>query len=98
MISAMCELAPKKGTNMGNTSSKCSHPHGTCSQRLILLFLLATIKPEEEARARFKELMQHRRLVELTKAQVEDINTLRMELEKQRMRTFPVLSDREQET
>ncbi|XP_032890082.1 cilia- and flagella-associated protein 43 isoform X2 [Amblyraja radiata] len=72
--------------------------HISVSERLHIQEMTATIKPEEEARARFKELMQHRKLVELTKAQVEDINTLRIELEKQRMRTFPVLSDREQQT
>ncbi|XP_078268914.1 cilia- and flagella-associated protein 43 isoform X2 [Rhinoraja longicauda] len=72
--------------------------HISVSERLHIQEMTTTVKPEEEAHARFKELMQHRRLVELTKAQVEDITTLTIELEKQRMRTFPVLSDSEQQT
>ncbi|XP_051883623.1 cilia- and flagella-associated protein 43 [Pristis pectinata] len=64
------------------------------SERQHVQGMTSMVKPEEDARARFKELMQHKRLVELTRAQADDITTLRNELEKQRMRTFPVLTER----
>uniref|UniRef100_UPI00398E96F4 cilia- and flagella-associated protein 43 isoform X2 n=1 Tax=Pristiophorus japonicus TaxID=55135 RepID=UPI00398E96F4 len=51
----------------------------------------------QDARARFKDLVQHNKLMELSRAQAEDIAILRKELERQRMRTFPVLTETEQD-
>ncbi|XP_072095169.1 cilia- and flagella-associated protein 43 [Mobula birostris] len=70
--------------------------HISVSERQHVQEMTTVVKPED-ALARFKELMQHRRLVELTRAQAEDITILRNELEKQRMRTFPVLTEKQEQ-
>ncbi|XP_072883182.1 cilia- and flagella-associated protein 43 isoform X1 [Hemitrygon akajei] len=66
------------------------------SERQHVQEMTTMVKPED-ALGRFTELMQHRRLIELTRAQAEDITVLRNELEKQRMRTFPVLTEKQEQ-
>ncbi|XP_069756502.1 cilia- and flagella-associated protein 43 isoform X2 [Narcine bancroftii] len=68
------------------------------SERQYVQGMSTMVKPEGDAYARFKELMQHKKLAELTRAQAEDIITLRNELERQHMRTFPRLTEKEQQT
>ena len=40
---------------------------------------------------RYKEIVQRRKLVELAKAQAQEVAVLRAEVERLRMRTFPAL-------
>ncbi|XP_078421122.1 cilia- and flagella-associated protein 43 isoform X2 [Cetorhinus maximus] len=55
-----------------------------------------TIRSDHDARIRFRDLMQHNKLMELSRTQAEDIAILRNELERQRMKTFPILAEAEQ--
>ena len=48
-----------------------------------------TVDPAETARARMKAVMTRRKLVDLAKAQTEEIEFLRGELDRLRQRTFP---------
>ncbi|XP_041065246.1 cilia- and flagella-associated protein 43 [Carcharodon carcharias] len=55
-----------------------------------------TIRSDQDARIRFRDLMQYNKLMELSRTQAEDIAILRNELERQRMKTFPILAEAEQ--
>ncbi|XP_017552052.1 cilia- and flagella-associated protein 43 isoform X1 [Pygocentrus nattereri] len=47
---------------------------------------------ESEAEERYQDILQRKKLVELAKAQAEEVTILRTEVERMRMKTFPALS------
>ncbi|GCB74864.1 hypothetical protein scyTo_0020275, partial [Scyliorhinus torazame] len=70
--------------------------HISVSERQNIQEMITTVKSDEDARTRFKDLLQHNKLMELSRSQSEDIEILRNELERQRMKTFPILAEAEQ--
>lgn len=51
----------------------------------------ASNKEEGSAEKRYAEIVQRRKLVDLAKAQAQEVAVLRAEVERLRMRTFPAL-------
>ena len=54
-------------------------------------FLVADKRSDAGAEQRYREIVQRRKLVELAKAQAQEVAVLRAEVERLRMRTFPAL-------
>ena len=52
---------------------------------------VADKRSDAGAEQRYREIVQRRKLVELAKAQAQEVAVLRAEVERLRMRTFPAL-------
>ncbi|XP_067909306.1 cilia- and flagella-associated protein 43 isoform X2 [Heterodontus francisci] len=72
--------------------------HISVCERQNIQEMTTMVGSTQDAQTRFRDLMQHNKLVELSRTQAEDIASLRNELERQRMKTFPVLAEIEQYT
>ncbi len=59
--------------------------------KLLLVSLAADKRSDAGAEQRYREIVQRRKLVELAKAQAQEVAVLRAEVERLRMRTFPAL-------
>ncbi|XP_060697788.1 cilia- and flagella-associated protein 43 [Hemiscyllium ocellatum] len=70
--------------------------HISVSERQNIQEMITPVESEKDTRNRFRDLMQHNRLTELSRSQAEDIAILRSELERQRMKSFPILAETEQ--
>ncbi|XP_043568822.1 cilia- and flagella-associated protein 43 isoform X2 [Chiloscyllium plagiosum] len=70
--------------------------HISVSERQNIQEMITPVESEQDTRNRFRDLMQHNRLMELNRSQAEDIAILRSELERQRMKSFPILAETEQ--
>lgn len=47
---------------------------------------------ESDAEERYQEIIQRKKLVDLARAQAEEVATLRAEVERMRMKSFPALA------
>ena len=54
-------------------------------------FFSADKRSDAGAEKRYREIVQRRKLVDLAKAQAQEVAVLRAEVERLRMRTFPAL-------
>ncbi|XP_048407438.1 cilia- and flagella-associated protein 43 isoform X2 [Stegostoma tigrinum] len=70
--------------------------HISVSERQNIQEMTTPDESEEDSHNRFRDLMQRNRLMELSRSQAEDIVILRNELERQRMKSFPILVETEQ--
>lgn len=57
----------------------------------MLLIVSADRRSDSGAEKRYQEIVQRRKLVDLAKAQAQEVAVLRAEVERLRMRTFPAL-------
>lgn len=57
----------------------------------LCLFLTATGRSDPGAERRLQDIVSRRKLVDLAKAQAQEVAVLRAEVERLRMRTFPAL-------
>lgn len=58
---------------------------------LSFFFPTADRRSDSGAEKRYQEIVQRRKLVDLAKAQAQEVAVLRAEVERLRMRTFPAL-------
>ncbi|XP_078080444.1 cilia- and flagella-associated protein 43 [Mustelus asterias] len=72
--------------------------HISVSERQNIQEMITTVQSDQDVRTRFRDLIQHNKLMELSRTQAEDIAILRAELERQRMKTFPILAEAPQYT
>lgn len=61
------------------------------SDTSILCYIVADKNLETTRERRYQEIVQRRKLVDLAKAQANEVAVLRAEVERLRMRTFPAL-------
>lgn len=60
-------------------------------QVCVYFTLSADRRSDSGAEKRYQEIVQRRKLVDLAKAQAQEVAVLRAEVERLRMRTFPAL-------
>jgi len=63
----------------------------TTKNHVRLPFCTATVRAKDTPDKRLKGIVQRRRLVDIAKAQAQEVAVLRAEVERLRMKTFPAL-------
>lgn len=67
------------------------HDLATHSETFPFLPFTADRRSDSGAEKRYQDIVQRRKLVDLAKAQAQEVAVLRAEVERLRMRTFPAL-------